>query len=659
MKFPVVAIAALAIARLLPESGAGLYLRLASATAVALLPGFFLARALRVPGASATLVWTLAALAGAFAVTFIVHASLPLAVVLAGAVALGALPLSLRLPSVPRPRGWLLVGGLGVLYGIALWQVAGAIDGDALFHLGRTRKLVELDDLGLAAVGEFADGSLHPGYAFPLWHGFLAVVSWLAGVDPGLVVLHESSVLVPLAVLVAYEAGLAVFGSPWLAGGVVAAQLAMISFASSGGGAYRVLELPATSSRQLLVPAALALVFRALDEPRRAVLASIGASALVLVLVHPSYAPFLLIPLGGFLVVRLLLRGPDVRPLALALTAFAVPTLFVVAALYPVVRETAAFTPSAEAAATGRHGVERYAGQLDVFADGSFRLAPAVLGRTGAVAVAALLLVPLAAFAARRRWGAFVLGGSLAVLALMLVPDLFSRFSDLVSLSQARRAAGFLPFAFAFAGGIAVLARLLGPLVVPLGLAAGVALQLVYPGDFGYRLDEGGPAWATWIAAVGGAAALAVAVVLRRPAVLESRGALAGVAALLFVAPVAVHAVWNWDAPAERRAPLPEGLVEALPERAVVLSDVETSYQIAAAAPVYVVGAPPAHVADTPKNQPYERRRQIRSFLRTGNLAVARRWRAGWIVIDTRHFDTELELPRVYEDERYVLYRNR
>ena len=87
----------------------------------------------------------------------------------------------------------------------------------------------------------------------------------------------------------------------------------------------------------------------------------------------------------------------------------------------------------------------------------SFSLAPEVFGRSGAVAVAALVLVPLAGLAWRRRWSSLVLGGSLAVLAVTLTPFLFERLSDAVSLSQSRRAAGFLPFAFAFAGGIAVL----------------------------------------------------------------------------------------------------------------------------------------------------------------------------------------------------------
>ena len=84
-----------------------------------------------------------------------------------------------------------------------------------------------------------------------------------------------------------------------------------------------------------------------------------------------------------------------------------------------------------------------------------FRLAPEVLGRSGAVAVAALALLPLTALARSRRWAAFALGGTLVVLVLMEVPWLFVHFSDAVSLSQSRRAAGFAPLPFVFAGALA------------------------------------------------------------------------------------------------------------------------------------------------------------------------------------------------------------
>ena len=60
----------------------------------------------------------------------------------------------------------------------------GVVAGDGLFHEARVRKLVELGSLHLRTVDEFRDGGLHPGYAFPLWHGFLAVVAKLSGLDP-------------------------------------------------------------------------------------------------------------------------------------------------------------------------------------------------------------------------------------------------------------------------------------------------------------------------------------------------------------------------------------------------------------------------------------------------------------------------------------------
>ena len=59
-----------------------------------------------------------------------------------------------------------------------------------------------------------------------------------------------------------------------------------------------------------------------------------------------------------------------------------------------------------------------------------------------------------------------------------------------------------------------------------------------------------------------------------------------------------------------------------MPEGAVVYSDLETSYRIAAEAPVYIAAAPPSHVADTEKNRPYERRAANIEFFRTGDVAI-------------------------------------
>ena len=100
-----------------------------------------------------------------------------------------------------------------------------------------------------------------------------------------------------------------------------------------------------------------------------------------------------------------------------------------------------------------------------------------------------------------------------------------------------------------------------------------------------------------------------------------------------------------------------QALRTQVPERAVVFSDLETSYRIAAFAPVYVAAAPPAHVADTRENRPHERRKDVVRFFRTGDLAVPRRYRAGWLVVDRSRFRVPMHRKPVYADGRYVLYR--
>jgi hypothetical protein len=654
----VAAVAGLAMARLLPAYGLGLGLRLAAATVVLLVPGALVARALRCPGAAGALVWTLTALAGGLMVVFTTRSSLWLALVLLAVAGAVALPFA-------RSRGddSMLVLAAGVVFGILLWKVAPSIiAGDAPFHLARIRKLEAFGSLSLRSVDEFRDGGLHPGYAFPLWHGFLALVARLAGVDPTQVVRHEPSVLAPVAFLVAFEAGTALFRSRALGVAVAAAQITLLALAPGHGGIFRTLALPASAALVLLVPAALALAFRAAVEPSRFAYVSVAAASLVLALVHPTYAFFLLLPATGWFVARALLARKDLLPVGRAVAALALPAGAVALWLLPLARETASRDPSRRALTASRHGFQQYPHQIDVFSAHRYRLAPEVIDRRGAVAIAALALVPLAAFAPRRRWAAFVLGGTLAVLAALLIPELFVRLSDQVSLSQARRAAAFVPLPFALAGAAAVLARPLGLFLPAVGLATGIWLQLAYPGDFGYAFGSGGPALVTWVAALGGLAALIAAAATPKRWRFERPGLVAAVAVLCFCLPVAVSGFRHWStAPVPSSQALPKNLVTVLrakvPARSVVFSDPETSYLVAAAAPVYIASAPPAHVADTKANRPDARVRDAMSFQRTGLLSIPRLYGAGYILVDHRRTRLTLPLPRLYSDARYSLYR--
>jgi hypothetical protein len=654
------AVPLLLVARLLPDEGLGLAFRLAAATACLFIPGALIARALRLPAVAEAFALSLGVLFVGLLATFALGTSIWVALVVLMAAAVVALPLAFRAEPVPISWPVWAAAAAGGAFGVLLWRFGGVLSGDALFHLARVRKLETFDSLSIDAVSEFADGGPHPGYAFPLWHGFLALVAKLAGIDPTDVVLDEAAILTPLAFILVFEAGRALFGSSWGGLAVLAGQVAITGLAPGDGGAYDSIALPATAARQLLVPMVLASLFLFVRQRRPVFWVPVAAAALAIALAHPTYALFLLVPLTGYAVVRLIWARRDFLPLAGVLSAVAVPTAGVFLWLRPIVEGTAGHTPSSEEVS---RALERYSRELHVDSLDSYSLAPEVFGRSGAVAVAALVSIPLAALGARSRWAAFVVGGALPILAITLADFLFPAFADFVSISQARRIAGFVPVAFAFAGGCAVLAGLLRGAALPVALAAGLWLQLSWPGDFGPHLDHGGPAVATWIALVGAIVAVPVGLVVERRwgGRIERRGAFMGLAAALFVVPVAVHGLRDWREPEGQRVPLTPGLVQAVredvPERGIVFSDLETSYRIAALAPVYVAAGPPAHVADTEENRPYARREDVLRFLRTGDLSIPRSYGAGWLVIDRERSLLRPALPVLYADDRYLLYR--
>ncbi len=652
----------LGVSRLVPAHGAGLGLRLAAAVACLLLPGALVARALGVPGLSAAFAWTMAALFGATALMFAVHSSLWLALGVLIVVAVAAVPFAARRPGGVSAWG-LGVLVLGAVAGISLWWVSG-YDGDAFFHLAREQKLLAFDSLSLRSVDEFRDGGLHPGYAFPLWHAAIALIARLAGVGPTSVVLHAPTVLLPLSFVLTYEAGATLFRSRWAGVASAVTQFALLGLAPGHGGAFTSLALPATASRALLLPALLALVFAYVREPSGRLLASIAAASTAMALVHPSHSVLVAVGLAGFLIARAVLDvRHDLVHIGAALAAILAPAGLVVVWLLPIVRETASHDP---AHAELRRAFANYGRELDVFSLHSYRLAPEFFGRAGAIAVASLALLPLAVFAHRRMWAAFVLGGMLVTFAIALLPFVFPHFADAVSISQARRIIGFSPRAFVLVGGALVLAGFLRWALLPIALAAGIVLQHYFPGDFGlpYRPEHGAPAGLTWIAfGAAGAALLAAALFGRRIPQVEGRSAVAAAAVALFVVPIAVHGYSHWTRPESAQLGLPQKLVAAVrehvPKGDVVFSDPVTAYELGAFAPVYVNAAPTFHVANTRANHPKRRVDDaLRFFHDGGPLSIPRRYGAHWLLVDrTRVLHKRFALPRVYSGSRYVLYR--
>jgi len=660
--------AALVLGRALPAHGLGLVLRLTAAAAcVLIVPGAIFVRALGRPhtlgvAIAASFAWSLAALAGALALTFAFDGTITTTLwLIAGFSVASLVPALLRAPVPSEESERLTVAGVAAaatLFAGAVWWASNTVYGDALFHLGRVRKLESFHLTSLNVVDEFRHGGLHPGYAFPVWHAGLAMIARLADVDPTVVMLHLPAILTPLAVLLAYAAGAALFRSYGAGVATAAAQVGLIGFSRAGTGSFDFLALPPTVARALIAPALLALVFSLVAGGRRRQVLSISAASIALALVHPTYAFFAAVPLAGFLLARVVLAWPLWREnlrIAASLPAVLIPAGLYALWLKPIVDQTVSHRPGA---AERRRAILHYGNQIDVV-HGLLRLAPETISRGGAVAVAGLVAIPMAALAGTRRWAAYVLGASLAVLALVLLPWAFDALSNAVSVSQARRLAIFLPIPFAVAGAASLIGRyrLAGCLTA---FGAGGLLQLVYPGEFSYFLVVGGPPWPVWLALAGAGIGLIVAAVVRRSAP-EAAPLWTAAVALSLVAPVGLAGLAYIKRDPPDRLRLTPGLVHALrttvPARDTVFSDLETSYRIEAYAPVYVSAAPPAHVADTKDNDPNGRRDDVIKFLNSGSVSIPRRYHAQWIVIAKRRFDLPLDLPKAYSDSRFVLYR--
>jgi hypothetical protein len=172
-------------------------------------------------------------------------------------------------------------------------------------------------------------------------------------------------------------------------------------------------------------------------------------------------------------------------------------------------------------------------------------------------------------------------------------------------------------------------------------------------------VSAGLPGYPAWIALIGGAFAVAAALILRVP-VESSPSAVALKATALFAAPVLVAGFLHWTpAQVTDRNALTAGVTQALAQPllrgSVVFSDPATSYEVGAADPVYIANAPVAHVANTQANDPYGRRRDALRFLATGDLTIPRRYGACTILL-RRPLRLRLRLPRLYADRRFALY---
>ena len=278
--------------------------------------------------------------------------------------------------------GWLV----GVVLGWSLWHVEGVVTGDGLFHEARVRKLVDLTAPAPAhrrrVQGRRAASRLRVPALARLPRARRVVLgrrsrAWSCATSRRC----SRRSRAPST----WEAGVAVFGSR--CGGrrrSLVASLAVFCFGPGTAARTRRSRCPATAARQLLVPGGdRALLHRVAPGRLRALAAIFGALALA----HPTYALFLLVPLAAS---RSCARWEwrNSRPARRARADGARPAL---AEADRRRDDLAQPRPGRAAARDSQH----YGDQLVVRDEHHFRLAPEVFGRSGAVAVAALILLPL------------------------------------------------------------------------------------------------------------------------------------------------------------------------------------------------------------------------------------------------------------------------
>ena len=670
--FALAPLAVLALAHLLPETGVGAGVRMAAAAIVVLiLPGALVLRALCWPSTvgaalAGSLLLSLGVAAVALAATFALGRSFSFGLAVGALITLVALFFAVFGEPSAFERSDLLaalaIAVAVVPITVPIWLGHSVVNGDDLFHLGRMVKLAELPALtSLNSVGEFRNGGLHPGYAFPLWHAVVAAVQQLAGVSGTTAVLHVGQAFAPLSCVIAYGLGRTLFGA-WPGGVATAAAQVTLWAYQFRSGAIRTLSDPETASRSVVSIAIIVLVLVYLDDRRHRLLIPIACGALALAMMHPNYPLYLLLPLAGFLLADFAVnrRTARTKGIALASAAIAVPTVAFVLAMWPVISNNVDQAHTRDA----REFETYYAASFDGSWE-SFRQSPGGITRGGGTTVAALLALPLAALAARRRWGALTAGGSAVILILMLTPALFTPFAKAVSVGQAARLVAFLPLAVALAGA-AVFASRGRLLAVALAAAAGVALALAFPGEWTFYVVHQGPAWPVWLALAGILAGLGFAA-WRRP---EPPGPTAWTAAIgvALTLPLLVSFLIRANHDNPDRFGLTPGLVtelRALPPGSTVFATPAVSYRILAAAPVYVAAAPQIHVALTSKNRVQERIRDDRKFFAPHTSPQKRRailaaYGAGWLVVDR----TQLRPGGIagilrcdYSDARYELYR--
>jgi hypothetical protein len=548
-----------------------------------------------------------------------------------------------------------------VVFAFIAWRISTGVVSDALFHVGRMRKLEDLGSLSLTDISSYKDGAPHAGYAFPLLHAAFAATAKLAGVDVATAFVYLQPLCALLTMLGAYAVARSLTG--WRTAGYIAAAVLAWDLCTLINGLIQQVNQPPVFTFFVLTPAAVLLFIAAMRGSRSAAWSAMAAVT-VIAFVHPTYAAPCLaiaagIALGSW---RAHLRMP---PVALeALGASLLASGAVAAWIWWV-------------AIDGGHRREIITHSDEFLHHGARALlmypwAP-VSGR-GYVLVAIVCLIALVRF----RDILPAAGSMLAPLALLLVPGVNTVVLAASGMGQFHRFWQVLPWPVVLGAGACLGAGLLGPRRA-LPLAAALAVLMLELRDHGAfwrapaswvvvialvavivalvprprRMVESGP-W--WLAAILVTAVMVGPVLRGSDRIWQEAKAGPHRPARTDLATVLTPDVWEWF----RRQPGPPP---------VVLGEEHRVFELLAYADVYAAALPEARSRAEPKVDTTTRRQEVDSFFNPGTTtaertAILHRLDVDYVLLDTQgqasvapKILAQPGLTQVYRGPRFVILR--
>jgi len=547
-----------------------------------------------------------------------------------------------------------------VAFAFLTWRLSTGVVGDALFHVGRMRKIERVDGLSLTSISSFDDGAPHAGYAFPLLHAAWAGVARVAGVDAGTAFIQLAPLCGLAAILGIYAITQRLTG--WRLAGYLAAVVAAWDLCTLINGLIMQINQPPPFAFFVLAPAVVILFLASL----RGVLLGAYASAAVIAviaLVHPTYAIPCLALMAGILAGSWRAHLAAARSAGVAIAVSGVATAAIAGWIWWVAirggERREIITHSDEFVHDGARALLMYP-WAPVFGRGYVLVA----------IVACILLV-------RYRRTLPAAGAMLGMLGLLLMPGVNTAVMAVVGMGQFHRFWQLLPWPVALAAAACVVARLLGRWSIAAAVAlAALLLALRAEPDF-WREP------ASWVVVV--AIAATVAALIREPRRDIDRGpwwAASLLIAATLVAPIQHSGGTVLDearAGPHRppRADLAVGLTQGVAiwfrkhdvPLPVVMGEEHRLFELVGEAPVYAVGLPEARTRAEPKIDTAGRRQDSQRFFdpatsQQERLDLLSRWDVTHVLVDLEDQSDVagaiMALPglaEVYRDDRFVILR--